>query len=244
MKNRIIISIIFLLLINISYTQNPEKYLGSWLMYFGTHQLNEKLSIHYETQLRNYEVVDNFNQLLPRVGLNYKIDDHSMVTAGYAYIPTQKEIFEGWNDELETENRIWQQFILRNKVGNISIRHRYRLEQRWIKKVDVIQISNNTTISEPTFSYKNRARYMISLKIPFSNNKDFPLFLSIYDEIFLNLSNTPFDQNRLFGALGFQVNKKMNIQAGYLRHRAGSLDLNRLQIAVFLNTGNKIEKKD
>jgi hypothetical protein len=36
----------------------------------------------------------------------------------------------------------------------------------------------------------------------------------------------------------------MNIQAGYLRHRAGSLDLNRLQIAVFLNTGNKIEKKD
>jgi hypothetical protein len=32
-----------------------------------------------------------------------------------------------------TENRIWQQFILKNDVGNIKIRHRYRLEQRWIK---------------------------------------------------------------------------------------------------------------
>jgi hypothetical protein len=244
MKNRIIILISFLLLINTNYAQTPEDELGSWLMYFGTHELDKKLSIHYETQLRNYEVATNFNQLLPRVGLNYKIDESSMVTAGYAYIPTQKEIYEGWNDELETENRIWQQFILKNKLGNINIRHRYRLEQRWIKKVDVIQISNNTTISEPTFSYKNRARYMLSIKIPLSSNKDFPLFLSIYDEIFLNLSNTPFDQNRLFGALGFQVNKKMNIQAGYLRHRAGSSNLNRIQLAVFLNSSSIKKNND
>ena len=79
---------------------------------------------------------------------------------------------------------------------------------------------------------------MVSAKIPISNKEDFPLFLFVYDEIFLNISNTPFDQNRLFGALGFQVNKNMNIQAGFLRHRAGDLNLNRLQLAVFLNTGN------
>ena len=129
-------------------------------------------------------------------------------------------------------------------MGNISIRHRYRLEQRWIRKVDVIEISNNTTVSEFFNSYKNRARYMVSLKVPLSKNKDFPLFLSIYDEIFLNLSNTPFDQNRLFGALGFQINNNMNVQVGYLRHRAGSLDLNRLQLALFLKTGNKEKDKE
>jgi len=211
---------------------NPKEYnLGSWLMYFGTHHLNEKLSIHYETQLRTYETSSNFFQLLPRAGLNYKIDDNSMVTAGYALIPTQKGFDEGWGNDMEIENRIWQQFILRNKVGNVSIRHRYRLEQRWIEK-------NDTT------TYKNRARYMLSLKIPLSKNKDFPLFLSFYDEIFLNLSETPFDQNRLFGAIGFQLNKNMNIQAGYLRHRAGELDLDRLQLALFLNTGNKTRKEE
>tara|TARA_Y100000589_G_scaffold16682_1_gene13627 strand:- start:123 stop:878 length:756 start_codon:yes stop_codon:yes gene_type:complete len=211
---------------------NPkEDNLGSWLMYFGTHHLNEKLSIHYETQLRTYETSSNFFQLLPRAGLNYKIDDNSMVTAGYALIPTQKGFDEGWGNDMEIENRIWQQFILRNKVGNVSIRHRYRLEQRWIEK-------NDTT------TYKNRARYMLSLKIPLSKNKDFPLFLSFYDEIFLNLSETPFDQNRLFGAIGFQLNKNMNIQAGYLRHRAGELDLDRLQLALFLNTGNKTRKEE
>lgn len=224
MKKNIILGISLLLLSSNILAQKEEN-LGNWIMYFGTHKLNDKLSLHYETQLRNYKVTSNFNQLLPRVGVNYKIDDNAMVTAGYALIPTQSEFESGWNETMSVENRIWQQFILRNKVGSISLRHRYRLEQRWIEK-------DNLT------NYKNRARYMISAKIPLSNKVDFPLFLSIYDEIFLNISDTPFDQNRLFGALGFQVNKNMNIQAGYLRHRSGNLNLNRLQLAVFLNTGN------
>lgn len=205
--------------------QNIEENLGSWWMYFGTHKFSEKYSLHYETQLRNYEIVSNFYQLLPRVGLNYHIDKNTSITAGYAWIPTQTSMGEGFDGDLVTENRIWQQFILKNKVGNINFRHRYRLEQRWIK------------LGEET-KYKNRARYMLSLRLPISKNDDSPLFISLYDEIFLNISDTPFDQNRLFAALGYQINKQMNFQLGYLRHRSGGLDLNRLQLAVFLNTGN------
>jgi len=206
--------------------QNPaENELGNWLMYFGTHKISEKYSLHYETQLRNYEVISNFNQLLPRVGLNYHIDESSIVTAGYAFIPTQNEFDKGWGKEMVTENRIWEQFILRNSINRVKIRHRYRLEQRWVKAGDIT-------------TYKNRARYMLSVKLPISKNEESPLFISLYDEIFLNISDNPFDQNRLFAALGYQVNKQMNIQLGYLRHRSGSLDLNRLQLALFLNTGN------
>ena len=206
-------------------SQTKEDELGSWWMFFGTHHLNEKYSIHYETQLRHYEIGANFFQLLPRVGLNYKIDDNSMVTAGYAWIPTQPVLGEGFEGDLVTENRIWQQFILRNKIKNINFRHRYRLEQRWVKQ-------NNFT------DYKNRVRYMLSAKVPLSKNEDSPLFLFIYDEVFLHIDDNPFNQNRLYAALGYTVNKNMNIQAGYLRHRNGDLNLNRLQLAVFLNTGN------
>ena len=205
--------------------QNVEENFGSWLMHFGTHKLSDNYSLHYETQLRNYEILSNFNQLLPRVGLNYHIDKNTSVTAGYAFIPTQNEFDKGWGEKIVTENRIWQQFILKNVVGRIKIRHRYRLEQRWIKNEDFT-------------NYKNRARYMLSLKIPISKNEESPLFISLYDEIFLDISNTPFDQNRLFAALGYQVNKQMNFQFGYLRHRSGILNLNRLQIAVFLTTGS------
>jgi len=167
----------------------------------------------------------NFFQLLPRVGLNYKIDDNSMVTAGYAWIPTQPDLDKGFDGDLVTENRIWQQFILRNKIKNIKFRHRYRLEQRWVKQNDITD-------------YKNRARYMLSAKIPLSKDESSPLFLFIYDEVFLHIDDNPFNQNRLYGALGYTVNKNMNIQAGYLRHRNGALNLDRLQLAVFLNTGN------
>ena len=155
--------------------QNIEENLGSWWMYFGTHRFSEKYSLHYETQLRNYEIVSNFNQLLPRVGLNYHIDEKTSVTAGYAFIPTQKEFDLGWEDKIETENRIWQQFILKNKVGNINFRHRYRLEQRWIK------------LGEET-KYKNRARYMLSVRLPISKNEGTPYsfhYLMKYFLIFL-----------------------------------------------------------
>ena len=206
-------------------SQTKEDELGSWWMFFGTHHLNEKYSIHYETQLRHYEIGANFFQLLPRVGLNYKIDDNSMVTAGYAWIPTQPDLGEGFEGDLVTENRTWQQFILRNKIKNINFRHRYRLEQRWVKQ-------NNFT------DYKNRVRYMLSAKVSLSKNENSPLFLFIYDEVFLHIDDNPFNQNRLYAALGYTVNKNMNIQAGYLRHRNGDLNLNRLQLAVFLNTGN------
>ena len=205
--------------------QNSEENLGNWFMYFGTHKLSEKYSLHYETQLRNYELVSNFNQLLPRVGLNYHIDKNTSLTAGYAFIPTQNVFDQGWGEEMVAENRIWEQFVLKNVVNRMKIRHRYRLEQRWVK------LGEETT-------YKNRARYMLSVKLPISKNEDSPLFISLYDEIFLNISDNPFDQNRLFAALGYQFNKQMNFQVGYLRHRSGNLNLNRLQLAVFLNTGN------
>ena len=225
-KKRIFYLVCIVFISNNVKGQNPaENELGNWLMYFGTHKISEKYSLHYETQLRNYEIISNFNQLLPRVGLNYHIDESSIVTAGYAFIPTQNEFDKGWGKEMVTENRIWEQFILRNSINRVKIRHRYRLEQRWVKAGDIT-------------TYKNRARYMFSVKLPISKNEESPLFISLYDEIFLNISDNPFDQNRLFAALGYQVNKQMNIQLGYLRHRAGSLDLNRLQLALFLNTGN------
>jgi hypothetical protein len=225
-KKRIFYLICIVFISNNVKGQNPEENeLGNWLMYFGTHKISEKYSLHYETQLRNYEVISNFNQLLPRVGLNYHIDESSIVTAGYAFIPTQNEFDKGWGKEMVTENRIWEQFILRNSINRVKIRHRYRFEQRWVKAGDIT-------------TYKNRARYMLSVKLPISKNEESPLFISLYDEIFLNISDNPFDQNRLFAALGYQVNKQMNIQLGYLRHRSGSLDLNRLQLALFLNTGN------
>ena len=117
MKKTTYILILSLLFTNTNFSQSnsisPDDYLGSFVNVLGTHHLNDKYSIHYETQLRNYEPINNFFQLLPRVGLNYKIDDNSMVTSGYAFIPTQTDFDRGWGDNMVTENRIWEQFYFK-----------------------------------------------------------------------------------------------------------------------------------
>ena len=111
-KKRIFYLICIVFISNNVKGQNlEENELGNWLMYFGTHKISEKYSLHYETQLRNYEILSNFNQLLPRVGLNYHIDKNTSITAGYAFIPTQNEFDKGWGKEMVTENRIWEQIL-------------------------------------------------------------------------------------------------------------------------------------
>ncbi len=215
-----------------SCSQNtPENSPGSWLMYFGTHSINPKWSIHSELQIRLFEPYAIFNQLLPRVGLNYHITKNSMLTAGYAWIPTQVD-FDGAFNNLSIENRIWQQFILKNKVKRFNFEHRYRLEQRWVSR-------DNFT------DYLNRVRYRLLLTIPINHSelKDQTFFLSFYDEIFLNITDSPFDQNRLYAALGYKFNSSISLQVGYLRHRLGNQKLNRFQLGVFLNTKRKVKEK-
>lgn len=219
--------VLFIACIAISFggkgQQTGEDKLGNWLMYFGTAKVAEQWSIHSELQVRLYEPLSNFNQLLPRVGLNYHISPEAMATVGYAFVPT--ESFEKGALKISSnEHRVWEQFVLRNKVGRIAFEHRYRLEQRWIS-------------SGGSDRYRDRVRYRLMLTLPINSKTmdKHTFFVALYDEVFLNINNSPFDQNRLYMALGYKLNSAFSVQSGYLRHRLGSLSFDRLQFAIFWN---------
>ena len=223
MKKFLFIILLFLAIQANAQESGTDK-TGNWLMYFGTNKLSDKYSLHTEVQLRLYEPFGNFNQLLLRTGINYHINNSSVLSMGYGYIPT-----ETFDKELaasrSVEHRVWEQFILTNSIGRLFFEHRYRLEQRWI-------------YNAADHRYLNRLRYRILVSIPLNNAamNEKTFFISLYNEVFLNITETPFDQNRLFGALGYKVNNSLSMQAGYLRHRLGFHDYNRLQVALFLNT--------
>lgn len=221
---RFLLVILLLGAIQVKAQTSGEEKLGNWLMYFGTNKLSDKYSLHTEAQLRLFEPVGNFNQLLLRVGLNYHINQKSLVTLGYGYIPTatfEQEQFQASS----IEHRIWEQFILTNSIGRLFFEHRYRVEQRWI----------SAALDD---FYLNRLRYRLLVNIPLNHSAliDDTFFLSFYDEIFLNVTETPFDQNRLYAALGYKLNSALSVQTGYLRHRLGNNNFDRLQLALFLNT--------
>ena len=217
MRKTVTLLALFFTLSNFAQQIGDDK-LGSWHMYFGTNKISEKLSIHTEAQLRYYENGKNFNQLLLRTGLNYHINPNAIATFGYGHITTDGTFEEFPDEENSKENRIFQQFILKNTVGKFKFEHRYRLEQRFIKFAD----RKDT---------QHRARYRIQVTYPLSD----VFFLNFYDEIFLNLQDDVYGQNRLYGAIGANVFKNTSVQIGYLKNHFPSANFDRLQIGVFFN---------
>lgn len=203
------------------YLCSQEVEPGNWLMYFGQNKLNDTWSIHSEVQYRNHTAAPgNIEQLLLRAGMNYHVDGNAFVTLGYGHITSH--VYESEQKSPEsTEHRIWQQLIMKNSVGKIKFEHRYRIEQRWVND-----------------DYRNRLRYRLMATIPFSGNTIEPgdLYLGLYDEIFMNTEDVFFDRNRLYGAIGYQVNEKTGIQVGMLNQRINSFGKWYLQFALLLNT--------
>lgn len=233
MRKIILILSVFNLAI-LSAQETGEDKLGSWHMYFGTNRVSNKFSIHTEAQLRYYEQAKNFNQLLLRTGLNYHINPDAIVTIGYGYIDTDPTFtdFETLISPGLTavptntilEHRIFEQFILKNKVWEFLFEHRYRLEQRFIQFGD-----KNTPVFNK--STDHRARYRLQVTLPITDI----FFLNFYDEIFINLQREAFGQNRLYGAIGIHVTENLSVQAGYLKNHFRTIDFDRLQIGVFYN---------
>jgi hypothetical protein len=117
------------------------------------------------------------------------------------------------------EHRIWEQFILKSKVGRLNFQHRYPLEQRFLQNW-VKDASGNYGMDG--FLFRQRVRYRLLLTLPISRKEmaDNTLFLAVYDEPFLGLgkgiAKNILDQNRLYVALGWRFNPNFNIQLGYL----------------------------
>ena len=216
---------VFLFLMNSSsFGQSTPGVIGNWLMCFNQTRLHDKWSIHTEAQYRSFEIAPNTEQMLLRGGINYHINNSAFTSVGYAYVTNYAFDKEQMSGVQVSENRIWQQFLTRNNLGRGMFEHRYRLEQRWIQSN-----SNNR--------YLDRIRYLLRITIPLNKKeiKENTLFLSFYDEIFINLTSTPYDRNRLYGAIGYQFLPNANIQIGYLAQTVNITTKQYLQVAIFYN---------
>ena len=189
--------------------------LGNWLVYIGNKQLNSKWNLHHEVQYRNYNALGDLEQLLLRTGLGYHLGAKSNVLLGYGYI--NSENFIGNTDQERTiqEHRIFQQFITKQNIGRVKLQHRYRFEQRFIES-----------------DFRTRFRYFLGLAIPFNESK---YYLSAYNEIFLNGDAAVFDRNRIYGGLGYQVQKNWKIEIGYMNQIFESSGRDQINLITFIN---------
>lgn len=209
---------ILLVLPNIAIAQ--ESNLGNWLIYIGSKKINSKWNIHNEVQYRNYNAIGDLEQLLLRTGVGYNLDESNNVLLGYGYILSENYIGDTDDKISVNEHRIFQQYTSKQNVGKVKLSHRYRFEQRFVEN-----------------DFKLRFRYFLSLNIPFKSNESgvSPLYLSAYNEIFLNSKSSIFDRNRVYGGLGYTVSENIRIELGYMNQFFETDSRDQINIITFVN---------
>jgi len=217
MKKLLILSI---LIIPFSgYSQESD--LGNWLLYFGNMKIKNDWNWHNEVQYRNYNAIGDLEQLLLRTGIGYNLTEkNNNVLLGYGYILSQNYM-DGSDDKVNVnEHRIFQQFITRQNIGIVAVQHRYRFEQRFIES-----------------DFRMRFRYFLSINVPLNNKEmiDNTVYLSAYNEIFLNTSGNTFDRDRLYGGIGYRFSKTVRLEIGYMNQFLPNTNRDQINIISFIN---------
>lgn len=187
----------------------------NWLQTFNTIKLNSKWSLHAEYQWRRENGLKDWQQSLLRLGTNYKLNDNVTAHIGYAWVET----FPYGNYPIASngtfpEHRIYEQISFRQPLHKWVFTHRFRIEQRWLGRV---KAGTNREIEG--WNFLHRFRYQFRMQYPFYTKGDRQLYGAAADEIFIGagkkLGINIFDQNRIFLLLGYKLNKKISLEAGY-----------------------------
>ena len=112
-----------------SFAQSEDK-LGSWFIYNGFFNINPKIELFFETQLRNWETFRNPENFFLRPYFNYNVTKNFQPGLGLEYHRTWT--YAEYRDDIESSNefRVTLQTMLFHKIDRVSLQHRYRYEFR------------------------------------------------------------------------------------------------------------------
>ncbi len=222
MKKIILILITFFAISDTKAQTNKEA--TGWFFWLNNQKLSKNWSIHFDGQFRSANEFDYLRTTIIRPGITYKLSQSTDATLGYALILTNYQNLPANAYKPDPEHRIWEQIFYKLPLSKkLILNNRFRLEQRFINT------SSNTALFSQRFRYF--ARVIIPLrKVENKFNKGW--FAGLQNEVFVNLQNKSrlnnsfFDQNRAYASLGYRLNSKIDIDAGYLSQTVKGLNSN------------------
>ena len=191
--HRVSCAALFILSSPLSAQTDP---LGLWAIYFGNYGLAPRWSLFADAQQRHTTEPQNQRQTMLRLGIQRSLTDRSSFLVGAAGIPSQIV-----GEEFKFEFRIFEQFISDHRWGRSYVRHRFRLEQRFL---------GNELL-------RQRLRYFVLLNIPLTGPNQAPgvPYLSAYNELFVQGSAKGYwDRNRFFLGLGYSFSPSLRMEFG------------------------------
>ncbi len=175
--------------------------LGTWNILNANVRINQNWNVFGETQLRSLSFYKEFHYYEIKTGGTYKINKQFSATSGFGSYNTYSEGGTFKKPIQNKEIRTWAQFNMKQSLSILNLEHRYRAEQRFTSN-----------------GYKNRFRYRLGTVIPLNNKviKEKTLYLNIWNELFFTDKEPFFERNRLLLGLGYEINKNIAIQSGYI----------------------------
>jgi len=242
------IRIIFLLIVSVFCRGQTEKNIDHqsilWTRYYNQLLVNEKWSLHTEFDNRLFLKPVQENLYVIRVQTRYKINEHLETGIGFAYFSVATQNPELSYDFNIPEYRGQQDLTWKFNISKITLNQRFQIEERFIHKSNKESLVPGTTFSW-RFRYRLQADYIFWKK----ENQYLKTILS--DEIMFNAGNAivknTFDQNRIYAAVQYGLNKSIAVELGYLnsyQRRANGIDyFNRDIVRFSIFHKIKVQKK-
>ncbi|GAB5539142.1 MAG: hypothetical protein Salg2KO_12450 [Salibacteraceae bacterium] len=172
---------------------------GNWQAYFLNVEFDESpWRVVFDAQHRDHNLFGDLDHIIVRPAVQYfHASTQSSYLAGYSFFLFQNP---GDPNTSVLEHRLFQDVDLRQNLGRIVVRHRYRAEERFVE---------NTP-----FSF--RLRYAIFMDIPLNRKviEAKTWYIPIWNEVFVNTDPIRLDRNWLYAGLGYQITDGFGIRAG------------------------------
>ena len=209
------------------YAQN-EKNVNQqsllWTRYYNQIKINTKWSLHSEFDNRLFINTIKENLFMVRVNGRYKINKNTEIGSGFSYFSVSTQDPEINSNFNIPEYRGQQDITWKKELGNSTLNQRFQIEERFFHNANKQSLLPGTT-------YNWRFRYRFQADFNCWKKNDQYLKTIVYDEIMINagrniIKNT-FDQNRIYAAIQYGINKNVALELGYLKSfqkRASGVD--------------------
>ena len=212
-----LVGLLEILLPNSSSAQTKTSNNDVWFHYVGKNMLTKKLSFTLEATMRYANGVSEKQQYFIRPSFDYQFTKKFNGSIGYSHYNTYVYGSPALNKTDIPEDHVWIQGTFVHSKGKFKFTHRLRDENRFVG----IAVKNGTDYSIDHYEYRNRLRYMFLMNYTLTKKEDkVKLFGIVGDEAFLNIGSnagkTFFNQNRIIGGLGYNIDKNQQIQLSYI----------------------------
>ncbi len=209
-----------LIISQISYAQIKTQNDNIWFHYVGKNRISEKASLTLEATMRYTNGLNEKQQWFIRPSLDYQFTNKLVGSIGYTHYNTYSYGEIPLNKTNIPEDHIWIQGTYTHSKGNFKFMHRLRDENRFVGIA--VNNANTNEFEIDSYEYRNRARYMFLVNYTLTKADDkAKLFAVLGNEAFVNIGTnagkTFFNQNRVIGGLGYNLNKNNQIQLNYIQ---------------------------